>query len=89
MKTVLLSIVLLTGCSLTKQSTYTLYRNSMTDSNMRVHVATFDADYKGTYNQENCDIAQQLFQSQNGIKVKYWCEKGRQAPTPLIQRWPM
>jgi hypothetical protein len=56
---------------------YTLYRSSRTDSAMRIHVATFDVDEKETYNRENCDSAGKLFQSQPGVTVKYWCEKGR------------
>jgi hypothetical protein len=46
---------------------------------MRIHVATFDADDNagGTYNQENCGVARALFQSQEGVTVNYWCEKGR------------
>jgi hypothetical protein len=59
------------------ERTYTLYRNSVTDSNSRMHVATFDAEEMEEYNRNNCDIAQQLFQSQPGVKTKFWCEKGR------------
>jgi hypothetical protein len=55
---------------------FTLYRNSVTDANMRLHVATFDAEEKEEYNRGNCDVAQQLFQSQPGVKTKFWCEKG-------------
>jgi hypothetical protein len=55
---------------------FTLYRNSVTEQNERVHIATFDVDKKEDYNKKNCGIAQQLFQNQPGVKVKYWCEKG-------------
>lgn len=44
---------------------------------LRVHVATFDAGEGEEYNRENCQTAQQLFQSQPGVTVRYWCEKGR------------
>jgi hypothetical protein len=44
---------------------------------VRIHVATFDAAEGEGYNRENCDTASQLFQAQPGIKVRYWCEKGR------------
>jgi hypothetical protein len=57
--------------------TYTLYRNSVLDTGMRLHVATFDAVDGGAYNRENCDQARELFQAQPGIKTKFWCERGR------------
>jgi len=56
---------------------FTLYRNSVTDEKMRIHVATFDAAEKEEYNRGNCEQAQVLFQGQPGVKVKFWCEKGR------------
>jgi hypothetical protein len=70
------------------QDTATLYRNSatMNGSTMRIHVATFDVDstsVSGTrwdYNGENCQIAADLFQRQPGVKVRYWCERGRFKP---------
>lgn len=71
------SIALLVGCSLIDDSTFTLYRSSVTDPLMRVHIATFDTDNKAAYNQGNCDLARDLFQKQDGVKVKFWCEKGR------------
>lgn len=55
---------------------YTLYRNSALDANMRLHVATFDADEGEGYNRENCESARSLFSRQPGVTVKYWCEKG-------------
>ncbi len=58
-------------------STYTLYRNSVTDSSMRLHVATFDAADGEAYNQGNCYQAQELFQAQPLVKTKFWCEKGK------------
>jgi hypothetical protein len=57
---------------------YTLYRNLTPE--LRIHVATFDANEREDYNRENCEIAQSLFQNQPGIEVKYWCEKGRFRP---------
>jgi len=56
---------------------FTLYRNSVTNENTRIHVATFDAAEKEEYNRGNCEQAQVLFQAQPGVKVKFWCEKGR------------
>jgi hypothetical protein len=58
-------------------STYTLYRSSVTDENLRLHVATFDSSDGEAYNRGNCDQAQQLFQAQPSVKTKFWCEKDR------------
>jgi hypothetical protein len=66
-------IVFLTGCG---DSTYTLYRSQVRDENARTHVATFDAGDGQNYNKGNCQIAEELFQKQQGVTVKYWCEKG-------------
>jgi hypothetical protein len=68
-----------TACSVGSSDTdvFTLYRNSVTNENMRIHVATFDAAEKEEYNRGNCEQAQVLFQAQPGVKVKFWCEKGR------------
>lgn len=56
---------------------YTLYRNSVTDAALRLHVATFDALDGVAYNRQNCAQAQQLFAAQQGVKVPFWCEPGR------------
>lgn len=63
----------LSGCN---DTSYTLYRNSVVDRTMRLHVASFDASDGEAYNRENCDISMGLFQRQAGVNVKYWCEKG-------------
>lgn len=55
---------------------FTLYKNSVSDTSMRIHVATFDADESIKYNQENCKHAKDLFQGQKMNKEKYWCENG-------------
>ena len=71
--------VLLAGCG--NENIYTLYRSAVGFPELRIHVATFDADdskdpqFK-TYNQDNCQIASQLFQAQPNMTVRYWCEKG-------------
>lgn len=57
--------------------TFTLYRNSVTDETMRIHVATFNATDGEAYNRGNCEQAQLLFKAQPGVKTKFWCEKGR------------
>jgi hypothetical protein len=69
----IVAIACLGGCS---DTTYTLYRGSVTGP-MRIHVATFDTVNPGEYNRENCEIAARLFQGQPGVKVRYWCEKGQ------------
>ena len=69
-------VVLLTGCG---EETYTLYRSSAVSNvgeSWRVHVATFDAKDGDAYNSGNCQIAQELFQKQPGVTIRYWCEKG-------------
>lgn len=57
---------------------YTLYRTSAVSngSTWRVHVASFDAVDGHDYNMGNCEIARALFQTQPGVDVRYWCEKG-------------
>lgn len=63
-------------CACSSERTFTLYRNSVTDERMRIHVATFDAVESADYNYENCKQAQALFQAQPDVNVKFWCEKG-------------
>lgn len=56
--------------------TYILYRNSLIDASMRIHLASFDTTEGAAYNQENCRLAALLFRSQPGVTVSYWCEPG-------------
>ena len=65
------------GSSAGDGQTFTLYRNSVTDENMRIHVSTFDAADGEAYNRGNCEQAQLLFKAQPDVKTKFWCEKGR------------
>ena len=58
-----------------ENKTYILYRNSETDKNMRIHISSFNSNESDLYNRDNCEIARDLFQSQPGVRVKYWCEK--------------
>lgn len=58
------------------EDTYTLYRSSPLDDNMRIHVATFDSSDGNDYNLENCNIAKSLFANQSGVAASFWCEKG-------------
>ncbi len=78
---VLLAAMLAFGCDgnllSSDGSVFVLYRNSVTDENMRLHVATFDTTDGENYNRGNCEQARELFQAQPGVKTKFWCEKGR------------
>jgi hypothetical protein len=76
------ALVQLSACaSVTEESPqYTLYRNSVTDTLARNHIASFDASDGDRYNQENCEVARQLFQAQPGVTTRFWCEKGRYRP---------
>jgi hypothetical protein len=60
----------------TDAEVYTLYRNSVLDSSMRIHVASFDTTDGADYNSENCNVAADLFQRQEGVITRYWCEQG-------------
>ena len=73
------AILLVAGLSLAgcDDAAYTLYRNSILDTNPRYHLSTFDAAEPDNYNQENCAVAQELFQKQPGVKTRFWCEKGK------------
>jgi len=62
---------------LSESQAYTLYRDSPTGKDLRLHIATFDASESEDYNRENCIIASKLFPAQPGVTVRYWCEKGR------------
>jgi hypothetical protein len=77
--TIALAALSLASCNEPHSGTYTLYRSSTTGP-MRIHVATFDSDAPEEYNRENCQVAVGLFAAQPGVKVRYWCEKGRYRP---------
>ena len=78
LRTVALIAFAVTLSSCTKDSeVYTLYRNSVANEHMRIHVATFDAQGGHDYNMGNCNIARDLFADQRGVTVRYWCERGR------------
>lgn len=70
-----IALVALASCD-SRTPTYTLYRSSVSSPNLRLHIATFDSNDGEEYNRENCQVAMDLFQSQPGVKVRYWCEKG-------------
>ena len=77
MKSILTSLLVILFLSACSDNTYTLYRTQVRDENARTHVATFDAKDGEAYNMGNCQIAQELFQKQSGVTVKYWCEKDK------------
>jgi hypothetical protein len=78
MRALILTLVALalSGCG-ESDTAFTLYRSSQQSPLMRIHVATFDTADGEKYNQENCQIASELFAKQPGVTVRYWCEKGR------------
>jgi len=77
MKSVLTSLLVILFLSACSDNTYTLYRTQVRNENARTHVATFDAKEDESYNKGNCQIAQELFQKQPEVIIKYWCEKGK------------
>lgn len=64
------------GCK-DESNVYTLYRSSIVDTDLRVHIASFNTDEKESYNKENCFLAASLFQDQPFVETKFWCEKGK------------
>ena len=63
----------------------TLYRNSILDPQMRIHVGTFDANEKrNTYNIQNCEMTSRLLNANVQVRstksteqeVGFWCEPG-------------
>ena len=76
-KAIISSTILLSACNNGESDTYTLYRNSVMNKGLRIHVATFDTKDGEAYNRENCQITMDLFQKQPGVTVQYWCEKGK------------
>lgn len=61
----------------TDMDVYTLYRNSVLDPAMRLHIATFDSADGKVVNDLNCATAADLFQRQPGVQTRFWCEPGR------------
>lgn len=74
--TITWSSVSLAQAQVRDEGSYTLYRN-VSFADMRIHVATFDAEDGEQYKKENCNVARELFAKQPGVTVKYWCERGR------------
>lgn len=79
MKIIILTFLCMLFFSCENNNSYTLYRDSLIDSGLRIHVATFDSNdgnKDALYNKENCEIAKKLFSSQAESKSNFWCEKG-------------
>lgn len=74
----LLMFVCASSVAADMKSVYTLYRSSALagGEKWRVHVATFDATDGPEYNRDNCAATRDLFKTQPGVKVTYWCERG-------------
>ena len=69
------------GCTQPNDDVYSLYRNSVLDPTMRIHVATFDSseggDIRAAYKRLNCEEAAQLYLANDGEQKRWWCEPGR------------
>lgn len=85
-------LIFISACAMDAGTEYTLFRSGVDlvanvhDEALRIHVATFDANQNSEYNLANCEFAQEFFNANQphyrgsiygGIKIKYWCEKGR------------
>ncbi len=57
-----------------QDSSFLLYRNSLIDSSLKIHIASFDTNEGAEYNAENCWLAADLFQNQPGVSTRFWCE---------------
>ena len=80
--------LVVSGCSSSDNETATLYRNSSIGAtlgnDMRIHVATFDADdVNSRYNRDNCEMSARLYNAnvrglnpESDQKVGFWCESG-------------
>ena len=77
MRLALLLFALVAACSpySPPAGSYRLFRTSLVPSDPLVLVATFDSQNGASYNQENCEVARSLFQSQPGVITRYVCEK--------------
>ncbi|MDX3901161.1 MAG: hypothetical protein QHC40_11735 [Sphingobium sp.] len=79
----------LASCTGGPENVYTLYRNSLIETTMRVHWGTFDAtDSDATYNMNNCMLAARLLNAnldanaakaemQRDASIGFWCEPER------------
>jgi hypothetical protein len=71
-------LLVVAACGGGDNQTYTLYRDGIADTNMRLHVASFDSSDGDAYNNENCMLAANPFRGQgDDVKARFCCEKGR------------
>lgn len=73
----ILAILATSALAQSDDEVYTLYRNSVLNPSMRLHVATFDSADGKDYNAENCNLVADLFQRQDDVQTRFWCEPGR------------
>jgi len=83
---IFISCATMSGCADDRGAeTYTLYRNSIIASDMRIHVATFDAtETDRLYNRNNCEMSVRLrnanvkaFDPNSNQTAGFWCEPGK------------
>jgi hypothetical protein len=64
------------GSNSNDKLSFTLYQSSVTNPNMRVRVAVYDAPNGKNYNIQKCRTAQNLYQQQADT-ARFWCEQGK------------
>lgn len=86
MGSIIISCATVSGCADDSGAKiYTLYRNSSIANDMRIHVATFDANETDRfYNRNNCEMSARLrnanvkaFDPDSDQKAGFWCEPGK------------
>jgi hypothetical protein len=93
--TALIIPLMLAGCN-QRDQTFTLYRNSSVDRNLRIHFATFNANESpGGYNMTNCQMAARILNANIAALAKaearatppalgFWCEPGSYRQKGLV-----
>jgi len=67
--------LMMAGCT-TSEEPYSLYKTPLMGQQTRLHVFTFDASGGREYNKNNCQLALERFEKEQGGKFKFWCELG-------------
>lgn len=81
---ILLCLLILLSCNksekLNESEVYTLYKSGVSDSSIKLHVATFNADDGSNshdYNSTNCNKIRDFLQSEPKMfEQRFWCEPG-------------